>query len=383
MAVAAGVSVANLYYSQPILTQIARSFSVPEVQVGGLPAWTQVGYGLGLMVLAPLGDRLDRKALILGLQGLLIASLCAMVFVNNLATLSILSLFVGLFSVSTQIILPMAAGLAGRSQGKSVAVVFTGVLVGILLARVYSGWVAGWLSWRWVYGLSAGMMLIVLILVWIRLPQDRPNYSGHYGALLVSTFQQLVRFPALRRTALLGALVFGAFSSFWTTLTFHLSRPPFGFGSDVIGLFGLLAVGGALGAPWFGKWAVRVAPARLQLVTVSFVLISVELIQWWPGSLAAFLVATVLLDLGVQATQLLSLAQIYALDDSAYSRINTVQMTSLFAGGAIGTLAGVFCWSWGGWTAVGWQLALWTVLALGVAALVPRAPRRSEDLADH
>lgn len=367
MAATAGVTVANLYYSQPILAQIASEMRISAAEAGFLPVLTQIGYGIGLFFLVPLGDMVARQRLVAVLQTLLSFALIGMTVVNGLPELYVASFLVGLLSVSVQIVMPMAAALATpETKGKMVSVVFTGALTGILGARILSGAVAAWLSWRWVYGLSAAMIVVATTLLILTLPKLPSHHTGSYGALLRSTIHQIVRFPVLRRVALIGGLIFGLFCSFWTTLSFHLSLPPFRYGTDVIGLFGFLAIGGALSAPLFGRLADRRHPARLQMLTIGLILAGVLCIQVWPTSVAAFIVAVLLLDIGVQATQTSNFAQIYALDDTAHSRINTVYMTAMFIGGAIGTYAGVLAWSWGGWPLVCGQLLLWSVLALAV-----------------
>jgi len=361
MAVAAGVTVANLYYSQPILSAIAASFHASEEQIGTLPVLTQAGYGLGLLLLTPLGDMVDRKKLVVVLEVLLSFALVGVAAVGSLTALYVASALVGVLAVSVQVIMPMAAALATKdSKGRVVGVVFTGALTGILLARIMSGYVAEWLGWRYVYGISAGLALAAALLVALSLPTLPTHHSGSYGALLRSTLSQFRRFPLLRRATLLSSLVFGAFCSFWTTLTFHLSGPPFHYRSDTIGLFGVLAVAGALAAPVFGRMADRGNPARTQMLTVGLILASVLCVQWLPNSALAFVAATLLLDVGVQATQVSNLAQIYTLDETAHSRINTVYMTTMFIGGAIGTYAGVKSWSLAALAVV-----LWSYLAAG------------------
>lgn len=386
MALTAGVTVANIYYNQPILAEIAASFGASPGQVGSLPVLTQAGYGLGLLALTPLGDMIDRRTLVVALQTLLAAALAGMVAVGSLPGLYAASFLVGLLAVSVQVILPMAAALAsGEEKGRVVGIVFTGTLTGILSARIVSGFVAEWFGWRWVYGLSAALVLASTLLLVRVVPALPSHHAGSYAALLRSTLHQVRRFPQLRRAALLGALVFGTFCSFWTTLTFHLSGPPFEYRSDIIGLFGLLAIGGALAASVVGRLAGGRDPARLQLLTVGLVAASVVCVQVWPASAIAFVIATLLLDVGVQATQAGNLAQIYALDETAHSRINTVYMTTTFIGGAVGTAAGVTAWAHGGWTAVCWQLLAWCALALAVAAAglrgsaqAPEAARQDE-----
>jgi len=366
MSVAAGVCVANIYYNQPILKDIAHNFNIPESRAGIISVLAQAGYGLGLFFLTPMGDKTDRKKLILSLMGILVLVLAGTTFVNSFALLCVFSLLTGLMSVAAQVILPMAAGMDTVNRGRTVGIIFTGILVGILSARVFSGLIAGWLGWRYVYGISAVMVIACMGMVQFTLPNVSAGFEGSYAKLLGSSVEQLKRFPLLRRTALLGALMFGLFCSFWTTLTFHLSGAPFNYGPEVIGLFGFLAIAGAMLAPVFGKLADKGNPAKSQLISGVTVLLSLVLIAVFPHAVPAFVVAVLLLDVGVQATQVTNVATIYTLDATAHSRINTAYMTSYFIGGALGSFTGLQCWDLGGWSLVTYQLILWCVLALVV-----------------
>jgi predicted MFS family arabinose efflux permease len=376
LSVSAGICVANIYYNQPILTAIAADTGISERAAGYLPVLTQAGYGLGLLLLTPLGDKTNRKALIIGLQLALMGVLALTALAHSAWSLYALSFFIGIFATATQVLIPMAAALARRDKGKVVGIVFTGALVGILGARIFSGAIAGWFGWRAVYGISGALLLGTTILVAAGLPRIAPTYSGNYWELIRSTVGQLGRFARLRRIVLLGALVFGTFCSFWTTLTFHLSGPPFRYGPDIIGLFGFLAIGGAGAATLFGRLADKYAPSRIQLLTVIILIVSVLCIVLFPLSAAAFIIATVLLDVGVQATQVNNLAQVYSLDETAHSRINTVYMTCIFIGGAFGTWMGVQCWGAGGWRLVSLQLLAWSLAAFVVAFVGYRSYRR-------
>ncbi|MBS1563650.1 MAG: MFS transporter [Bacteroidetes bacterium] len=367
MAVTAGVCVANIYYNQPILKEIAQSCGVPPDRAGIVSVLSQAGYGLGLFFITPLGDKVNRKKMIIGLMALLVAALVVMVFARTLFLVGCMSLLIGIFGCGAQVILPMAASLDAKNKGKTVGIIFTGIITGILAARVVGGYIAATLGCRYVYGCSAVLVLLSACLVQYSLPDVRPGFAGHYGQLLSSIFLQAKRFALLRRTALLGALIFGTFCSFWTTLTFHLSGAPFYYNAGTIGLFGILAIGGALAAPAIGKLSDKGNAARSQVWTVGLIIAGVLLIKAFPFSLAAFIAAVLLLDIGVQATQVANVATIYSLDASAHSRINTVYMTTYFIGGAFGTWIGIVCWRWGGWSAVTWQLLLWGCMALAIA----------------
>lgn len=369
MAVAAGVCVANIYFNQPILGNIAKSFGATEAAVGIISVMAQAGYGLGLFFITPLGDKTNRKKLILFLMVLLAFVLLLISFVQSLFWMYIINLVIGLLAVAAQVILPMAASIDTKNRGRTVGIIFTGILIGILAARVFSGVIAGWLGWRYVYSISSVLLLISTVFFGTSLPTVKAGFSGNYLNLIKSTILQIKRFALLRRTAVLGALVFGVFCSFWTTLTFHLGGAPFHYGAEAIGLFGLLAIGGAIMAPVFGKLADKGRPERSQLYTTAMIIAGILLIKIFPYKIISFVLAVLLLDIGVQATQVTNVATIYTLDATAHSRINTVYMTSYFIGGSVGTYAGVLCWRWGGWQLVTSQLLLWSGVAFVVALI--------------
>lgn len=364
MAVAAGVIVANIYYNQPILKEIALSLQVNESQIGKISMLSQLGYGLGMFFLLPLGDKVNRKKLILLLCALLVFTLFFITLTSSLTVLYILSFFVGLFSTPAQIILPMAATLGKDNRGKNVGVVFSGILVGILGARVLSGFITELFGWRYVFGISSGMVLVVTLLLKFYLPEVPSKFKGSYLHLLKSTLALVSEYRVLRQAALLGAFTFGVFCSFWTTLTFHLSGPPLNYNSGIIGLFGLIAIGGALVAPYFGKLADKGNVQRSLVITVSMIIGSILLIKVFPYSIPVLILSVFFLDIGVQATQITNFTRIYSLHEEAHSRMNTIYMTTYFIGAAVGTYFGLLSWKLGEWDMATWQMLLWSIIAL-------------------
>ncbi|MBL7736943.1 MAG: MFS transporter [Chitinophagaceae bacterium] len=361
MSVTAGVCVANIYYNQPLLKDMADSFHTSERIIGNMAVLAQAGYGLGLFFLTPLGDKMNRRKLILLLQWLLVLALLGMTFSNNLHVTIAMSLLVGIFSVAAQVILPMAAHLSPHNKGRTVGIIFMGILTGVLAARVFSGFIAEWLSWRYVYGIAAAMVLATSVALYRSLPDITAVFNGSYPDLLRSTLKQLKRFPLLRQTAFLGALMFGVFCSFWTTLTFYLSGTPFRYTTDQIGLFGVLAIFSALLAPMFGKLADQGDANRSRLLAVMLVIGAIVISYFYPDTLWTVVIAVLMLDLGVQAVQVTNVAVIYTLDETAHSRINTIYMTSYFLGGAVGTYSGLLFWQWGKWNAVCLQLLIFSI----------------------
>lgn len=371
MAVAAGITVANIYYNQPILKEMALSLGATDNEIGKVSMFAQIGYGLGMFFLIPLGDKVNRKKLILLLLCGLSLVLLLMVLSKGIVLVWILSLLIGIFSAPAQIILPMAASLDKLNRGKTVGIVFSGILIGILGSRVISGFITDWLGWRYVYGISATMVVSITILLKLYLPDVKHKFTGSYIQLLKSTLLLVKEHQILRQSAILGAFTFGIFCSFWTTVTFYLSGPQFSFHADTIGLFGIVAIGGALVAPYFGKLADKGNTRKSLLVTVSMIIASILLIKLLPLSIVALVIvalviAIFVLDIGVQATQITNFTRIYSLDENSHSRLNTIYMTTYFIGGGIGTFFGLLCWKHGGWELSTWQMLTWSLVALGI-----------------
>jgi predicted MFS family arabinose efflux permease len=376
MGTAGGIIIANIYYNQPILKDIGDSIQVSETAIGKIAMLTQLGFGLGLFFLLPLGDKVNRKNLILSLTTALAVALVLFASITNLTQAYILSFFIGLCSTPAQIILPMAATLDKANRGKTVGRVFAGILCGILGARVLSGFITDWLSWRYVYWVSAGLVLLVVATLKVFLPDVPSKFKGNYVGLLKSTLALIGEFRILRQAALLGGLTFGIFCSFWTTLTFHLAAAPLHYSASAIGSFGLVAIGGALVAPYFGKLADKGNPFQSLLITVGLIIVSIAVMKIFPYSLPVLVGAIFFLDIGVQATQITNFARIYSLHEDAHSRLNTIYMTTYFIGAAIGTYFGLLSWKYGGWELSTWQMLIWGLGALAVVMLSEKSNKK-------
>ncbi|MDR6936257.1 MFS transporter [Luteibacter sp. 3190] len=367
MAVATGTTVANLYYSQPILGDMAASLHVTGAQAGVVPILSQAGFAIGLVFVAPLGDLIDRKRLVIALEAMLCVALLALGVAPTLLAVYVAAFLTGVCATAVQVIVPLAATLAPpERRGHVVSQVFTGTLTGILSARIVAGLVAASWGWRAIFELSASAAAGVACLTAAMVPSEGVRHGPPYLRLLASTAAQWGRFATLRRVSLLGALTFGVFCAYWTTLTFEL-RGAFGFDTRQIGLFGIAAVLGAAVSPLAGKLSDRLKPSRMQLVTLGVLLVGTLLAAAGASSVWLLALATVVIDVGVQATQVSSLAQVYALDPLANSRINTVYIATFFTGGALGTTLGIQAWRLDGWTAVCVLLCLLSAIALVVA----------------
>lgn len=365
MSIASGATVANNYYSQPILKAIADDLHITVTSAGNIPLLSQLGYGLGLFLIVPLGDKINRKKLVPVLMFLLSAILLSMTCFSNIFLLDLFAFLIGCLSISAQVIVPLVSQMDPDNRDRNLSAIFLGMLIGILLSRILSGFMAQWFGWRSIYLFSAVFIVILGLFFLFTLPRLPQQFSGTYGALLRSTLQQFVRFPMLRRTALLGGLAFGVFCSFWTTLTFQLSGPPFGFKSGQIGLFGLVAVFGGLLSERYSRLLARYGSRLIILIgSCLSLLLSVLIVKLFSTSVFAFIFAAIILSLSIQSLHVTNIARIYSLDTASVSRINTVYLVCYFIGGALGTFVGVQCWRLGGWQLVTDQMGLFVILSL-------------------
>ena len=361
LAFSVGVIVANIYYVQPLLAAMAQTFSVSASMIGLVAMLTQVGTAIGMLIFVPLGDSRDRRALLTALLSAAALALCGVATAQNLLWISIASFAVGACGAAVHVIVPFAAQLAPEnSRGRVLGTVFSGLLIGILLARTFSGVVASLFGWRSVYAIAALGMLGLMLLLRARLPKLPPQNNLRWPVLMRSLVDLVRDHPALRESAFLGAALLCVFSAFWTTLVFLLQTPPYHYGSSVAGLFGLVGAAGALCAPLVGRFADRRGTGFTIFLALLTTLASFLLLGAFGKIMAGLIAGVVLLDIGVQSGHVANQTRIYALDPNARSRLNTVYMFCYFTGGSIGSWLGAICWQYKGWTAV---------CALGVAVL--------------
>jgi predicted MFS family arabinose efflux permease len=355
MAITVGVLVSNIYYIQPLLAAIARTFGLTVTGAGVLGMLSQAGTAVGMFIFVPLGDKFERRSLILTLLAGAIVSLLLVACAPNAIWMGAASFALGAFAANVHVVVPFAAHLAApRQRGRVVGMVVAGILFGVLLARTFSGFVGAALGWRAVYVIAAGAMVILAAVVRARLPASRPEVVITWLDLMRSTLDLVRRHAVLRESALLGAMFFAVFSAFWTTLVFFLGGAAnhYANAGSAAGLFGLVGAAGALGAPTIGHLADKHGPRFTIRIALWLGLFSFVFLGLVGVHLIGLIIGVVVMDLGVQSGHVSNQTRIYSIDPSARSRLNMVYMFCYFVGGGLGSYLGALSWHAAGWRGV-------------------------------
>jgi predicted MFS family arabinose efflux permease len=377
LGMASGASVATIYYNQPLLLEMSHTFHATSGQVGRVAVATQVGYAAGILLFVPMGDVAERRGLIVKLFAAVTVALLMAAAAPGLWALVAASVAIGVTASVTHVLVPMAAELAEPGEsGRAIGTVMTGLLLGILLGRAASGWVAAALGWRSVFLAAAGITATFVPLLRWRLPKLPPVRAVSYREALASLWRLTVEQPTLREASAVGFLVFAAFSGFWTNLAFLLGTPHYRLGVGAAGSFGVLGAAGALVALTAGrlsdqKGARWVVGLGLGLLSAAYGLL------WIAGyHMAGLIVGVVVLDIGQQMMQIGNQTRIFSLVEGARSRVNTIYMIVFFLGGAAGSAISTTAWAhwqWNGVCAMG-------LLMLGLAGVCHGLGGRGERL---
>lgn len=369
-ALAGGAAVGNLYWAQPLLAVIASSYGTSVGSAGILVTITQIGYAMGVFLIVPLGDVLNRRVMI---PGVMICSALALAVSASAPSFDILVIslfFVGITTVTGQLLIPLAGDLIEpERRGRVVGMIVSGLLTGILLSRTISGVVADLLGWRAIYWIAAIVSALMAILLARAIPDDSARPKIFYHSLLSSVISVIRQHRVVRVTLVVGAITFSVFTMFWTGLTFLLSAPPFSYSLTQIGLVGLVGLAGALAAQRTGIFHDNGWSSRATGLGLLIALIAVIIAATGTKSIATIFIAVLLLDIAIQAVNVLNQTRLISIEPNAKSRMNTAFVTCNFIGGAIGAALAAFLWEIGGWVAMMSGAGILLVIALFIWVL--------------
>lgn len=365
MALMAGLTVANLYYNQPLLEMIRHDLQTTSSLANLIAVITQVGYALGLLFIVPTGDLFSRRKIIVVCMVIAALMTATIGLSDNIYLIWGASLLMGTCSIVPQLFIPIAGQFSKpENKARNMGYVLSGLLIGILAARVISGMVGEWFGWRMMFYIAGGLMIICLALTLWMMPQMQKNFTGNYVGLMQSVIRIFLDHPGIRLNALRAAFGFGSTLSFWACLAFHLAGHPFHSGSDAVGYLGLCGVASAVVASGIGKYIPRYGTKRFSIVG-SICQIAAWIVAYFFGYTYLGLIASlILVDSGLQCLQLSNQSACIQEVPEASNRANTIFMTTYFIGGSLGTfLAGQ------GWSVAAWQGVCFVGIAFATISL--------------
>lgn len=350
MALGTGIAVANLYYMQPLLADISVYFKISMADIGIIAMLTQLGYAFGILFITPLADIFEKKKLILTIIIFSIFSLFIIFISNNFFIISIGAFLIGLFTIIPQLIIPFAAKLCNpQARGKIIGIITSGMLMGILLSRTFSGIIGNKLGWKSVYMFSAVMMLILFFTFKKILPKSMPINEVRYFELIKSFPMIFNKYHILRESSLNGAMMFSAFTMFWTNLIFLLKSSYYNMGTDIAGMFGLLGIVGVLAAPLIGNISDKKTPRFTVGVGIVMTFISYFIFNRFGYNILGLIVGVIILDIGIQACVVANQSRVQSISDEYRARINAIYMFFAFLGGAAGSAISPIFFKYYGW----------------------------------
>lgn len=376
MAVAGSLGAANIHYSQPLLPSIAASLGVPIDRIGFLPATTQIGFAIGILVVLPPADMWERRGLIVGMLTLAAAALAFQAAAPTAALAFVAALLVGLFGATPQLLTPFSALIASKGrEGVAVGMVLSGILGGALVSKLLAGFVTAGLGWRALYGGASAVMLILAFVFARSLPLSRPSPRPRYADLISFTLRIAAEEPALRRHALYGGLTFASFMTFWSTYAIELKQV-FGYGPAVAGVFGVVGLAGSIAASVAGSQIDKGKFRFVCIVAAALMIAGFLLLIVGATSVAAIVISVLLMDFGAGLSHSANQSSAFSPRPNARGRINSVYMSGYFIGGAIGTSLATLAYGVGGWSLTCLFGAARAGLMLALEVFIPVSGRR-------
>jgi predicted MFS family arabinose efflux permease len=350
-------TVANLYYTHPILNKLAVSFAVTDEQASYIPTLAQAGYAAGLLFLCPLGDLLKRRPFVLWLVAFTAVLWIGLCVTSNFALFCAITFITSVTTVTPQLMLPLVGDMAPpHKRATSLSIVVSGMLLGMLLARVLSGIVTEYIGWRYIYWIAFGLQSFILVLLYWFMPDypsTNPDVSivRKYPSLLVDIGKLVFKYPVLVQACLIGFFTSSTFTSYWTTLTFLLAGPPYHYNNLVIGCFGFIGIISMTWGPIFARTFMEGHQPLISIIIGELICATGIIIGTYTGrfSVAGPIIQAFCLDVGLQTSQIGNRTAIFGVEPLARNRVNTAYMVSVFCGQLMGTAAGNHLYAQGGW----------------------------------
>lgn len=353
MAGLAGLTVANMYYNQPLLEMMHNDLHISMVQANFITVITQIGYACGLFFVIPAGDLYNRRHIAVTCMSLATLMLLCITFTHSIYMIWGASFLLGVCSVLPQIFMPIAAQFSKpENKSRNMGILLSGLLCGILGSRVISGFIGEWLGWQAMFGIAAAIMIICMIITLLVLPKMKHNFTGNYAQLMKSVMKILATQPTVRLFSIRSAFGFGSLLALWSCLAFHLAEAPFYAGSDKVGMLGLCGLASALACTGIGKYLPRYGYHRFSLIGGILQLAGWGVAFFWGDTYIGLILAIILVDIGVQYHQLSGQSGCIAQMPSASSRVSSIFMTIFFIGGSLGTFLAGLGWHHSGWNGV-------------------------------
>ena len=364
MAIACGLCAGSAYFNQPLIYSIEKSLRISTSQAGLTVVLAQIGYVLGLMLLVPLGDFLNKRKLVVSLMVFAALSQILLSFSTTLSTLYLFTLCATFGAISAQVLIPFASTISPpESSAATVGKLMSGLVMGIILSRTFAGFVSTYWSWEGVYLSSGIITLLFAIVMWKKLPNTQPQTGLTVGSIYRSLFVLARSNPHLIRRACAGALGFGILSMVFTSMTFVLGNAPYDFDDFEIGLFGLLGVIGIYSSSWSGKTVGQGKENLVAKLCIFLMLFSCIPLFFAQQNIWVYALGVLMSYFGLTAFHVLNQNLVYRIDLKARSRINAVYMTIYFSGAALGSLGAVYAWEHFGWIGC---VALGLVFSIGI-----------------
>ncbi|VBB07213.1 Hypothetical protein LUCI_2457 [Lucifera butyrica] len=341
LTIVCAVAVANLYYDQVLLASISKYFSVSGSYSGLLVTTVQIGYTIGLLLLVPLGDRFNRRVLIIS------SLVCSAVFIYLMTIMPTFNLvilvgfFLGLSTVSAQLIIPfVSSNMLAEKRSVIVGHLLTGIFLGVLYGRVFGGFIGQFMGWKAVHEIAAAILLIFAIYLYCTLPNDKVIKEKSYKKIISSLIPLLKKERVLRETIVFGTAAFCSFNIFWVSLSFILGNSPYHYGSAVVGTFGFIGIAGALAAGFSGKLTDSKRVDLWNILAISIMLVSFLALGACWNQIVVLIIITFILDIGSRMNTTINQGRIYKLNPQNHSRLNSLYMVFYYWGGSWGSFLG-------------------------------------------